>query len=173
MKLGLYIGEKIRGLYAKMIREKAPPEYIARGWAIGMFFGCFAPIGMQLTFSIPCSFLLKGSKVGAIFGTLLTNHITIFFIYPVQCWIGNRILGGSLTMGAVRDIMDQMEEKNSWALVEALWELKREIVAAFFTGGLLFALILTPITYYLVLMLVKQHRARISARKRKLNKTKG
>ena len=26
-------------LYAKIVREKASPEYIARGWAIGMFYG--------------------------------------------------------------------------------------------------------------------------------------
>ena len=65
-------------LYHKMVREKASPEYIARGWAIGMFYGCLAPFGTQLLLSIPTSFLLKGSKIGATFGTLLTNHFTVF-----------------------------------------------------------------------------------------------
>jgi len=77
-------------LYSRIIHEKATPEYIARGWAVGMFFGCLAPFGMQLILSVPTAFLLKGSKIGATIGTLLTNHFTIFLIYPVQCYrLGN------------------------------------------------------------------------------------
>ena len=60
-------------LYSKIVREKASPEYIARGWAIGMFYGCFAPMGTQLLLSIPTAFLLRGSKIGATLGTFLTN----------------------------------------------------------------------------------------------------
>jgi len=157
MNISVYFRDKIRLLYLKMIREKASPEYIARGWAIGMFFGCFAPLGTQLFCSIPCSFLLRGSKIGATFGTLLTNHFTIFFIYPVQCWVGNRILGGELTFHAVRDALKLLLQEKS---PEALLELKTEIVNAFFTGGLLLALVLTPLTYYVVLTLVKQARLR-------------
>ena len=50
-------------LYTKMVGEKATPEYIARGWAIGMFYGCMIPFGFQLMLSIPTSFALKGSKI--------------------------------------------------------------------------------------------------------------
>ena len=156
MNFNLYVQDKIRLLYVKMIREKASPEYIARGWAVGMFWGCFAPLGTQLACSIPCSFLLRGSKVGAVFGTMLTNHITIFFVYPIQCWIGNRILGGSLTLGAVRDALKALLQEKR---LEALWDLKTEIVTAFFAGGLLFALVLTPPTYFIVLTLVKRYRS--------------
>ena len=162
MSVSSYIRVKAQGLYMKMVREKASPEYIARGWAIGMFWGCFAPIGAQLALSIPSSFLLRGSKIGATFGTLLTNQITVFFIYPVQCWIGNRILGGNLTFGAVKEALKYLLQEKSF---EALWEIKREVVAAFFTGGLLFALILTPPTYYMVLSLVKRYRSRKSVNK--------
>ena len=60
----------------KIVREKASPEYIARGWAIGMFFGCLIPFGFQLICSIPAAFILKGSKIGATLGTLLTNPVS-------------------------------------------------------------------------------------------------
>ena len=67
-------------MYIKIVREKATPEYIARGWAIGMFYGCLIPFGFQLICSIPTAFLLKGSKIGATVGTFITNHFTIFVI---------------------------------------------------------------------------------------------
>ena len=92
---------KLVWLYRKIVHEKASPEYIARGWAIGMFYGCLIPFGLQLAFSIPTSFILKGSKIGATLGTLITNHVTIFFIYPVQCLVGNRLIGGAVVIDAV------------------------------------------------------------------------
>ena len=87
--------------YMKAVRDKGTPEYIARGWAIGMFVGFAVPFGLQLAISIPLSFLLKGSKLGAVLGTFTTNHFTIFIIYPVQCWVGNRILCGNLSLTAL------------------------------------------------------------------------
>ena len=71
-------------LYSKIVREKASPEYIARGWAIGMFYGCFAPMGTQLLLSIPTAFLLRGSKIGATLGTFLTNHFTVFILHRLR-----------------------------------------------------------------------------------------
>ena len=47
-------------LRARMMRERHPPEFIARGWAIGMFYGCTIPFGFQLILSIPTAILLKG-----------------------------------------------------------------------------------------------------------------
>ena len=72
--VGQWIRKKSRKVYLKIVREKATPEYIARGWSIGMFFGCLIPIGGQLFCSIPTAFLLKGSKIGAVLGTFITNH---------------------------------------------------------------------------------------------------
>ena len=85
--------KKWRKFYLKIVREKASPDYIARGWSIGMFFGCTIPIGGQLICSIPAAYLLKGSKIGAVLGTFLTNQVTVFFIYPVQCYAGAKLLG--------------------------------------------------------------------------------
>ncbi|MCI6287828.1 MAG: DUF2062 domain-containing protein [Lentisphaeria bacterium] len=142
-------------LYHKMVREKASPEYIARGWAIGMFYGCLAPFGTQLILSIPTSFLLKGSKIGATFGTLLTNHFTVFVIYPAQCYVGNRLMGGALTYDAVCSAMGDVVREESW---EALMRIGGELIASFFIGGAVLTAIMTPITYYAVLAFVRRYR---------------
>ena len=144
-------------LYMKIVKEKATPEYIARGWAIGMFYGCLIPFGFQLICSIPTAFLLKGSKIGATVGTFFTNHFSIFIIYPLQCWVGNKIMGGELTFEAIKQIMKDLLEKQNY---DALFSLGWELVCAFFIGGALLTAIMTPITYFFVKGLVAAFQAK-------------
>lgn len=157
MGFGKYISRKYLEICAKIVREKASPEYIARGWAIGMFFGCAIPFGFQLVLSIPTAFLLRGSKIGAVVGTFITNHFTIFIIYPVQCWIGNHLLGGNLSYQEISDALGDVVREQSF---EALFRIGGTLTAAFFVGGALFAAVMTPLTYGLVRTLVVHRRAR-------------
>ena len=144
-------------LYAKIVREKASPEYIARGWAIGMFYGCLIPFGLQLICSVPTAFLLKGSKIGAVVGTLITNHFTIFFIYPLQCWIGSLLIGRSFSYDKIQEMLHDVMEEQSW---DSLLEAGGDLVASFFVGGLLLTAVMTPATYFFVLKLVNGPRKR-------------
>lgn len=152
-----WIRRQWQRLRESMLREKASPEFIAKGWAIGMFYGCAIPFGFQLILSIPTAIILKGSKIGATVGTFVTNHFSIFIIYPVQCWIGNRLLGGDLSYGVISHALREVVREQSW---DSLVRIGEELVAAFFTGGLLFAVIFTPLTYFGVRALVRGHRAR-------------
>ena len=157
MKKSGWLKKNLRWLYLKIVRENATPEYVARGWAIGMFYGCLIPFGFQLLCSIPTAFLLKGSKIGATFGTLLTNHFTIFIIYPLQCLVGNHVIGGNLSYDAVNEAMQNVLKLQNYS---ALLELGRDLLISFFVGGALLTMIMTPITYFLVLNMVKTHRRR-------------
>ena len=152
-----WIKKKWKWLYLKIVREKASPEYIARGWAIGMFYGCLIPFGFQLLCSIPTAFVLKGSKIGASLGTLLTNHFTIFLIYPLQCWVGNRIIGGDLSYKACCDALKNVLEQQNY---QSLAALGGELAAAFFIGGALLTLVMTPLTYYFVKILATRFKSR-------------
>lgn len=148
---------KLVWLYRRIVHEKASPEYIARGWAIGMFYGCLIPFGLQLVFSIPTSFILKGSKIGATLGTLITNHVTIFFIYPVQCLVGNRLIGGDLSIDHIKGSLYNVMQEQSLSM---LLDLGLELLESFFIGGLLFTAVMTPITYFVVLKIVKKYQLR-------------
>lgn len=141
--------------YMKAVRDKGTPEYIARGWAIGMFVGFAIPFGLQLAISIPLSFLLKGSKLGSILGTFVTNHFTIFIIYPVQCWVGNRILCGNLSLDRIQCMMRDVLRLQDY---ETLFSMGLEVAASFFVGGLLFAAVSTPVCYYAVRRVVINYR---------------
>ncbi len=146
---------KLLRLYVQMVREKASPEYIARGWSLGMFIGCTIPFGFQLLVSVPLSFTLKCSKIGAVLGTFITNPLTIFFLYPAQCWLADRLLfSGHLSYSHLCN--------TEWTY-DSVMELGTDAARAFFVGGFLFAAVLTPLTYWGVLKLVRRHRARVAA----------
>lgn len=137
------------------MHEKASPEYIARGWAVGMFFGCLLPFGVQLFFSIPTAFLLRGSKIGAVVGTFITNHFTIFLIYPLQCYFGSMLIGDPLSYDDISNALSEMLEKQDW---NSLLALGGNLVAAFFAGGFVLAAVMTPITYFGIKKLVEKYR---------------
>ena len=159
MKRGFF-KRKLILLYLKIVREKASPEYIARGWAIGMFYGCLIPFGFQLICSIPTAFLLKGSKIGASVGTLITNHFSVFIIYPLQCYAGLLLMGRNRSLAELKEIMAKVIHASSY---EALLGIGTELVAAFFIGGALLTAVMTPITYFLVKTLVVKYRAKRKA----------
>ncbi len=137
-------------LYEKMVKDPLPPEDVAAGWALGMFVGCAVPFGLQLLVSIPLALIMRVSKIGATVGTLITNPVTIFFIYPAQTWAVNKVLfGGSLSFERL------MAVEWTW---EKVRQLGAEAMASFFLGGLFLAIILTPITYFVVKRIVVLHR---------------
>ena len=153
----IYFKRKMLQLYAKIVREKASPEYIARGWAIGMFYGCLIPFGFQLLCSIPTAFILKGSKIGATIGTLITNHFSVFIIYPVQCYVGLLLMGKTRSMAELKEIMTGVIHASSY---EALLSIGTELVAAFFIGGAILTAVMTPVTHFFVKSLVVKYRAK-------------
>ena len=156
-----WISRQWQRLREKILREQATPEFIARGWAIGMFYGCAIPFGFQLILSIPTAVILKGSKIGATVATFVTNHFSIFIIYPVQCWLGNRLLGGDISYGAISHALSDVVKEQSW---DSLARIGGDLVSAFFVGGLFFAVIFTPVTYFAVRTFVRRNRARKAAK---------
>lgn len=148
MKFGEYIGE----LKRKMVKDPLPPEDVAAGWALGMFVGCAVPFGLQLLVSIPLALMMRVSKVGATVGTLITNPITIFFIYPAQTWVMYNIIFG-------RRELKELPTEWTWASVRALGT---DVLVSFLLGGLALALILSPIVYFAVKRFVIRHRAKVS-----------
>ena len=139
-------------LKAKMVKDPLPPEDVAAGWALGMFVGCAVPFGLQLIVSVPLALMMRVSKIGATLGTLITNPVTIFIIYPAQTWAVNRLLfGGSLTFQRLMDM------EWTWHSVR---RLGAEAMVSFFWGGLALGMIFSPITYFLVRRLVLRYRSK-------------
>lgn len=135
-----------------MVREKASPDYIAKGWALGMFIGCVIPFGCQLVISIPLSCKLKCSTLGATLGTLITNPVTIIFLYPLQCIIGSSLFGGLLTKeaidaGVAKLMQASVFSAEGWNVIAGMG---MDLLVSFFAGGFVYAAFFTPLTYVFV-----------------------
>ncbi len=149
-----------RRLREKMVHDPLPPEDIAAGWALGVFVGCAVPFGLQLIISIPLAMMMRVSKIGATLGTFITNPVSIFFIYPAQTFVVNRLLfGGSLTYSKLANT------EWTWAAVR---RLGAEVMASFFLGGFLLAIVITPIAYFAVKRMVVRSRAWRAKRKARM-----
>ena len=135
-------------LREKMVGDPLPPEDVAAGWALGMFIGCSIPFGLQLVVSVPLAIMMRVSKIGATVGTLITNPVTIFFIYPAQTWVMYNILFGHREMG---------ELPTEWTR-ESVMAMSGPVIISFFLGGIALALILSPITYFIVKRIVVTYR---------------
>ncbi len=144
-----------RLLKSKMVREEMPADRVAAGWSIGMFYGCVIPFGFQLILSIPTAIFFKASKIGASLGTLITNPITIWIIYPIQCYAANRLICGNITYDAICDAMTKVIEAGDYS---TLMSLGAELVVSFFLGGFILAAVCVPLTYFAVRAMVMRYR---------------
>ena len=92
-------------------------------------------------------------------------------IYPAQCWVGNKVLElfGRDVMSVEKIVADlkhvgglSMFSGEFWS---SLGQLGSGVMASFFIGGALLALVCTPLTYWGVLRSVQRRRARDERRK--------
>lgn len=160
-------------LYVKLARQSGEPEYIARGVAIGLFIGLFIPFGIQIPIAIVLAFAFKAAKIPAFACTWVTNHFTVFVIYPLQCWIGSYIIGTPLHFKQVEIQLKAVLNELTWTAFKALGT---QFVASFFAGGLLFGVLAAIPGYFISLFLVKKFRKlkelKLKHRRRKLEKAK-
>ena len=137
------------------MKERKSAEFIARGWSLGVFVGSVIPFGIQIYVALPLSFLLKGSKIGALTGTLISNPLTILFLYPAQCWAGSRLLGKDISWETISEAMKGVLTHQDWS---SLSQLSGHLVTSFFAGGLMLEAVSTPLAYFIVLHLVRNYR---------------
>ena len=150
------LGEFFRTIREKMVRDPLPPEDVAAGWALGMFVGCSVPFGLQLIVSVPLAMMMRVSKVGATVGTLITNPLTIWIIYPAQTMAMGWLLGRDFSWDYILKAMRGVAKNSDW---KTLLSLSGDVVVCFILGGLALAAVLTPITYVTVRTLVRKYRS--------------
>lgn len=79
-------------MFKKAFLANDSPEKLARGFAIGVFFGVLPTFGFAALFSLPVSLLFRANKLTAILGTLVSNPFTIPFYMFWATQIGNFVL---------------------------------------------------------------------------------
>ena len=150
-----------------MMRSSDNPDYLARGVALGLFVGFLVPMGLQIAIVLPLAFLLKAAKIPAVAFTFVTNHLTVFFIYPVQCWIGSYLM---LHPFCYENLVEQMggvvSAPDMATFMAEIAQLGVQLGASFFLGGLLFGVSSGLLGYFFTYWATVRFRARAAARKK-------
>jgi len=75
--------------------QEGLPGERARGFAVGVFSGCFPLFGLQIGLGLLLAAVFKGNRVMAAIGTLISNPITYIPLYWFNYRIGSIIIGNS------------------------------------------------------------------------------
>jgi hypothetical protein len=70
------------------------PEALARGLAVGFFFGVSFLWGLQIPLAILAAYLVRGNKVVAAAMTAVSNPLTSLPLYSLSYFVGHLVMGG-------------------------------------------------------------------------------
>lgn len=148
--------------HRKVLRQAGDPGYIARGVALGLIIGWVIPMGFQIVLVLPLAFVLKAAKVPAIVFTFVSNHFTVIFLYPLQCWLGSLVLRNGLSFGELTEMTGKIVAALKDASMREAWQefskFSWQVISSFFVGGLLLGVPSALIGYYVTLNLVRRYR---------------
>lgn len=152
---------KLRILYIKLVKQSGTPESISRGVAIGFFTGFLIPVGGQTVIAIALAFLFKARKIPAMACTWVTNPWTVPFIYPLQCYLGAKLIGCDLTFNTINSLIKTFLKERT---LEAFSNMGSEIVIPFFVGGAFLGLITAFGFYFASYGMIISHGKRVEAK---------
>lgn len=129
-------------LLLRLLRLRAQPDEIAKGFALGIFIGMTPTIGFQMVIAIFFAMLLRENKIAAALGVWVSNPLTAPFIYALEYETGRFILG--------------MERVHLPAQLsaDAVGQLSYDLMLPMFFGSLIYGLLLAAVCYALVLRMV-------------------
>ena len=131
---------KIKNFIKKLLRIKDSPQKIARGFAIGVFWGIMPTFGFAIAFSLPTAVFLKGNKLAAVVGTFVANPLIVPFVYAFEYKIGQLILR-----------TEPLPFSWDFFSLKSLLNLSK----SFLIGGVIFAIGMALLTYILVLLVLQ------------------
>ena len=131
--------ERLKGLLKAAVLANDSPEKLARGFAIGIFWGVLPTFGFAILFSLPTAVLFKANRLTAILGTFASNPLTSPFFLLWGTYLGNFILKAApFTF--------------SWDLLNFQQLLR--ISKSLFLGTLLLAVCIAFLSYGLLLVII-------------------
>ena len=124
--------------------------------AIGIFVGMLPIIPFQTALALALAILVRGSKITAMIGTWISNPLNWYLIYYLDYKLGAAILGLPAKAHGFASVMNALRNADDgMAMVKTLFGAGGPILAAFLLGGLIFGVILAPISYPLFLKIFR------------------
>jgi len=126
------------------------PTAIARGFAIGIFSGCFPFFGLQMLIALLLAIICRANKVTAMMGTWISNPFTYVPIFLFNFQVGRFLLSAFFQIN-FEYLIDFNPE--SW---ENLTDYGMEFTLTLLTGSFFIGGILAILSYYIILTIIKK-----------------
>jgi len=142
-------GVSFKKLYRKIVSINDPPQKIARGVAIGIFWGVMPTFGLAIIFSVPTAILLRANKFASILSSFISNPFTT----PLFLGFGYKI--GEYILNSPKDNIPSL----SWKIIktEYLWEISKSLLI----GTTILAIVIALSTYIVTLKIIQRHHRKI------------
>jgi hypothetical protein len=139
-----------RYYFLRVKRLKGDPEYLARGFALGVFMGNL-PLVPQTILLIPVTIALQASTVAGIISSVIVNNpFTVTVQYYLAWKIGSFILPGRGSMAHLEQMLRVVAEQGLLDGLAAIGRLGFDTLLVLQIGGVLMGLPMALISYVLV-----------------------
>ncbi len=150
-------------------RLRGDPYSLARGVSLGIFLGVLPLMPIQTIILIPLTLILRINTFAALIAAIAISNPLTFVLQYYYCWIvGNAILPGRIRWEQIKELLDTIAEGNLLEGISVLFNLGFNTVSVLLVGGLIIAIPVAIIGYFISLyffITIKKKRAA----KRKLN----
>jgi uncharacterized protein (DUF2062 family) len=137
-----------RYYFLRIKRLKGDPEYIARGFALGVFMGNL-PFVPQTLLLIPITIVLKASTVASIISSVIVNNpFTVTVQYYLAWKLGSLILPGRGSFAQLHDMMRTIAEKGLVTGLAEIGHLGFDTLLALQVGGAVMGAMMALISYF-------------------------
>ncbi len=143
-----------RYLYLRIVRVRTDPHSTALGLALGVFVGCLPIIPFQFVTVLPLAFLLRGNRMTALLGTLVSNPFTVPIFYFFLYEVGKAVVPGRVP----RLDMQQL------AFSELL-QKGGDLVTVMLVGGVIVGIPAGILTYFVSLRCIRAYQKKREARR--------
>lgn len=129
-------------MFLRLLRLRAQPDEIAKGFALGIFIGMTPTMGGQMLIAVFFAMLLRENKIAAAIGVWISNPITAPFIYAAEYETGRFMLG--------------MEHINFHISLssETIAKFGYDLLVPMCVGSIVYGVLLSAISYAVVLRMV-------------------
>lgn len=153
----------------KLAREKAPPERVALGLALGIFVGFLPIMGIQMAVVSLFALPLRANLKAAIAGVWISNPVTFIPLYYANYTFG--LLFWPAEGTSKETFVEALEAASDfnwsaiWDSLTALFDMGTDILIPLWMGSAILGLVFGVPTYFVTKRAVSKYRERREAAK--------
>lgn len=134
------IKRRFKYFYYRFVRIDNSPERVAKGLAVGIFYGCTPFLGVHMLASFATAALIHGNKILAMIATWIMNPLTIVPLVYLDFRVGKYLLKSSLEAEFSKENLTSM-----MSMMEMGWDFFWILSA----GGIVVGCICSFLTYFI------------------------